>query len=203
MNIKFHWLTKSGGRKMQHSAKFRQNLSICYRISRFLRQRPLPSWILEILKCYWLTASGEPTQPRYITVPYFVKIINPLWSYCNFFLFSRWQPPPSWIFKILNFYWQMPFGGLRCITVPNFVEIVQKFFLDIMILNFQDGGHHRLGFQKFISFTGCLGPKGRHASSCHISSKSVNPLKRYCSFLISQDGGCRNLGFYKFSNLIS
>jgi len=32
-------------------------------------------------------------------------IIVPLQRYCGFFKFSRWQPPPSWIFAIAKFYW--------------------------------------------------------------------------------------------------
>ena len=44
------------------------------------------------------------------------------------FYFSRWQPLQSSIFKILNFYWQILFGGSRCITLPNFIKIGQIVF---------------------------------------------------------------------------
>jgi len=40
----------------------------------------------------------------------------------RFFNFSRWRPPPSWIFKIVNFYLLTVSGGPRRITVPNFVK---------------------------------------------------------------------------------
>jgi len=40
-----------------------------------------------------------------------------------FRFFSRWRPPPSWIFEIVNFYLLTVSGGPSRITVPNFVKI--------------------------------------------------------------------------------
>jgi len=39
------------------------------------------------------------------------------------FNFSRWRPPPSWIFEIVNFYLLTLSGWPRLIIVPNFVKI--------------------------------------------------------------------------------
>jgi len=44
-------------------------------------------------------------------------------------------------------------------------------------------------FSNSLNFIGWRGPEGRVASSCLISSKSVNPLWRYYDFSIFQDGG--------------
>jgi len=37
--------------------------------------------------------------------------------------FSRWQPPPSSIFKCVKCYWLTVSGGPIRITVPNFIKI--------------------------------------------------------------------------------
>jgi len=39
------------------------------------------------------------------------------------FIFSRWRPPPSWIFKISIFQQSAWSRGWNCITMPNFVDI--------------------------------------------------------------------------------
>ena len=41
----------------------------------------------------------------------------------RFFEFSKWPPPPSWIFEITKFYWLLGQRGSRCISMPNFVKI--------------------------------------------------------------------------------
>jgi len=41
----------------------------------------------------------------------------------RFLEFSRWPPPPSWIFEMTKFYWSLRSRGLRRIFVPNFVKI--------------------------------------------------------------------------------
>jgi len=42
------------------------------------------------------------------------------------FLFSKWQLPPSWIFKIHKFYQHVRSGVSSCINVPNFIQIGQS-----------------------------------------------------------------------------
>jgi len=44
----------------------------------------------------------------------------------QFFEFSKWPPPPSWIFKIAKFYWLLWRRGSRHISMPNFVKIGQS-----------------------------------------------------------------------------
>jgi len=41
----------------------------------------------------------------------------------RFFNFTRWRPPPSWIFKFVKCYWLMVSQGHKHITIPNFVNI--------------------------------------------------------------------------------
>ena len=56
-------------------------------------------------------------------MPNFVKIGQLVAKLLRFFNSSRWRPPPSWIFDIVNFYLLTLSGGPRRITVPNFVKI--------------------------------------------------------------------------------
>jgi len=56
-------------------------------------------------------------------MPNFVKIGQLVAKILRFFNFSRWRPPPSWIFENVNFYLLTVSGGPRRITVPNFVKI--------------------------------------------------------------------------------
>ena len=58
--------------------------------------------------------------------PILSKSVVPLRRYCNFSNFSRWPPPPSWIFEIAKFYWLLGYRGSRRIFVPNFVKIGQS-----------------------------------------------------------------------------
>jgi len=41
----------------------------------------------------------------------------------RFFDFTRWRPPPSWIFKFVKCYWLTVSEGHKHITVPSFVKI--------------------------------------------------------------------------------
>ena len=42
------------------------------------------------------------------------------------FEFSRWPPPPSWIFETVKFYWLLGSRLSRRICMPNFVQISQS-----------------------------------------------------------------------------
>jgi len=44
----------------------------------------------------------------------------------RFFEFSRWPPPPSWIFEIAKYYWLLGSSRSRRISMPNFVKIGQS-----------------------------------------------------------------------------
>jgi len=57
-------------------------------------------------------------------VPNFVKIGGQsVAKILRFFHFSRWRPPPSWIFEVVNFYLLTVSRGPRRIILSNFVEI--------------------------------------------------------------------------------
>ena len=62
------------------------------------------------------------------------------------FDFSRWRPPPSWIFEIVKFYLLLVSGGPRRITVPNFEN--QSF----RILRFFESGVQRLETHQHAKF---------------------------------------------------
>jgi len=64
--------------------------------------------------------------PRHITVPNFVTIGRYIAEILRFFEFSRWPPPPSWIFEIAKFYWLLGSRVARRIFMPNFVKIGQS-----------------------------------------------------------------------------
>jgi len=53
----------------------------------------------------------------------------------QFFEFSKWLAPPSWIVEFTKFYLLTVSGGNRRITIPNFVKIGQSV---AKILNFFD-----------------------------------------------------------------
>ena len=56
-------------------------------------------------------------------MPNFVKIGQSVAKILRFIDFSRWRPPPSCIFEIVNFCMLLVSAGTRHITVPNFVKI--------------------------------------------------------------------------------
>ena len=61
-------------------------------------------------------------------------------------------------------------------------------------LNGRSSGNSGSGYIMLL----LCGLEGRTASSCQISSKSVQPRLKYGNFSIFQDGGRRHLGFSKF-----
>ena len=74
--------------------------------------------------------------PKCIIVPNFVKIGRSIAEILHFFEFSRWLPPPSWIFEIAQFYWLLGSRGWSRINVPNFVKIGQSVAKILRFFNF-------------------------------------------------------------------
>jgi len=64
---------------------------------------------------------------RRFSMPNFVKIGQSVAKILRFFDFSRWRPPPSWIFEFVNFYLLTVYRGPRRITVSNFIKISRSF----------------------------------------------------------------------------
>jgi len=58
-----------------------------------------------------------------MSVPNFVKIGQSVAKILRFFDFTRWRPPPSWIFKFVKCYWLTVSEWHKHITVPNLVKI--------------------------------------------------------------------------------
>jgi len=76
------------------------------------------------------------------------KLVVLLWRHCIFFEFSKWLPPPSWIFEIAKFYWL--FGAERVETHQH-TKLYQNRSIgceDIKTFSiFQDGGRRHLDCQ--------------------------------------------------------
>jgi len=54
----------------------------------------------------------------------------------RFFEFSKWLPPPSWIFEIAKIYWLFGWRGSRRISMPNFVKIGHSFGKILRLFDF-------------------------------------------------------------------
>ena len=117
-----------------------------------------------------------------------------------FFNFSRWRPPPSWIFEISSFngrYAQERRTVSSCqISSKSLKPRLRYCYISI----FQDGCRRHLGFLKFQNFNRRNGQEGATASACQISSKSVEPRPRYGVFSIFQKGGSLPIWILKSSN---
>ena len=117
-------------------AKFCQNRSIgCKDIKIFRFFKMAAGAILHFRNrefLFLLVSAG----PRRITVPNFVKIGRSIAEILHFFEFSKWPPPPSWIFEIAKFYWLLWSRVWRRISTPNFVKIGQLVAEILRFFNF-------------------------------------------------------------------
>jgi len=77
----------------------------------------LDFWYLEILLAISVQSFEAHQHAN------FFKIGQSVAKILRFFHFSRWRPPPSWIFEMVNFYLLSVSGGPRRIIVPYFVKI--------------------------------------------------------------------------------
>jgi len=82
-------------------------------------------------------------------------------------------------------------GRLRHVTMPILIEISPSTYGDIVTFRFLKCPPLPSWIFEFVKFNfiGWCSPEGQNAPLCQISSKSVNPLWRYCNFSIFQDGG--------------
>ena len=98
---------------------------------------------------------------------------------------SKWQHS-----AILDFSLPVRYVEPICVTKPNFVPIgrtVAETWTFYSI--FYDGGVRHFGFLKVRNFTHRSDREGQYASPCQILCRSVELLRRYGQFSISQDGG--------------
>jgi len=75
-----------------------------------------------------------------ISVPNFVKIGQTVAEISRFLWFSRWRPPPCWIFKNSKFLRTIPCRGPLCVTVPNFIKIGHTVAEIWRFYGFKNGG---------------------------------------------------------------
>jgi len=121
--VKFHWQTLSGRPRLiivLNVVKIGRLLWRHYNFSNFQNGwgRHLGFLKYQNFISYWRGEGRDTSACQTLS-----KSVNRLRRYQDFFGFSRWRPPPSWIFEIENFYLLPVSAGSRCITVPNFVKI--------------------------------------------------------------------------------
>ena len=64
----------------------------------------------------------------------------------RFFDFQDARRPPSSILKFFNFWFFVRFGGLRCIIVPNFIQLCRKAAEILHLTIFKMAAVRHLGF---------------------------------------------------------
>jgi len=110
----------------------------------------------------------------------------------QFFEFSKWPPPPSWIFEIAKFYWLLWQRGSRHISMPNFIKSGQSVRRYWIVL---DCRIHTI----------LLADRVRRAQMHHCT-KFYQNRSFHCGniaiFSNFQNGGHRHLGFLKSWNFI-
>jgi len=137
----------------------------------FSKWPPLPSWIFEIEKFYWLLGRRGS---RHISVQNFVKIGQSVVKILRFFDFTRWRPPPSWILEFTKFYWLTVAGWPRRITLPNFVIIGRSIAEMLQLFESSKWPRYYFGFLKSRNFIAYSGGEGLDASACQIlSNRSI------------------------------
>jgi len=67
----------------------------------------------------------------------------------DFFDFSKWRPPPPWVFKISNFLQSKWSRGSNCVTMPNLWQLVKLLLRYGEFSIYQNGGRRHLGLLKF------------------------------------------------------
>jgi len=108
-----------------------------------------------------LTVSGKP---RRITVPNFVKIGRSVTEILQFFKFSRWPPPPSWIFEIAKFYSLLGSRVTRRISKPNFVKIGREDIKIFRLLKMVAAAIMDLRNHEFLFAAGICGAQTHHCT---------------------------------------
>ena len=129
-----------------------------------------------------------------VAMPNLVEIGQNAAKLWRFIDFSRWRPPPSWIFKfqIFNGRTAEEADLRRCAKFGRNWSICGR---DMAIFRF-----FKMAAVRHLGFAVCVfGPPTKgiwwSLSLCKIWLKSVKMRPRYGDFSIFQDGGRRHLGF--------
>ena len=94
----------------------------------------------------------------------------------------------------------MPFGGPKCVILPNFVQIGQGIAEIWPFWFFKMAAFRHLGFLKFENFNCPYLSEGQNAAPCQILCRLVKPLRKYGGFSIFKMAAVRHLGFSKVGN---
>jgi len=181
---------------MPYFLKIGQSDAKILRFFDFSRWQPLPPWIVEFAKFYWLTESGL-WRSQTLNCTKFCRNGCSVAEILQFFEYSRWPTPPSWIFEIAKFYWLVEWRGSRRISMPNFIKIGQPV---ANILSFFDfSGWRRPPFW-IVEFANLLanvsgGPRCITEPNFVNIGRSVAEILHFSNF---QDGRHCHLGLFKF-----
>ena len=152
---KFYWLFGAERVETHQHTKLYQNRSIgCEDIKTFSifqdgGRRHLDCQIHKILfaDSVWKAQTHHRAKCR----QNWLSVVETL----QFFEFSKWPSPPSWIFEIAKFYWLLWQRGSRHISMPNFDKICQSIAKNLRFFSiFQDGGCRHLGLSNSQNFIG-------------------------------------------------
>jgi len=184
MNIKFNWLTGSGGNGAKCISIFRQNLSIVAGILRFFKT--IAAAFLDFRNSQILLADGF----RRAKMHHHAKFCQNPSIHCGviaIFRFFKTVTAPSWIFKILHFYWQIRSGGQDASLCQIVSKSVERFLRYHNFLFFKMVAAIISDFRnsQILLVQGSGGPR---CITVPNFIKTVNPLRRYSNFSIFQNG---------------
>ena len=133
-------LTQLGGsRHITMPIFFKTGLSKASAIFQFSKW-PLPPFFICKIAIFWLTGSSgsrlnsmsnfSKIRQSVAKILNVVKISRFVAEILRFFEFSRWPPPPSWIFKIAKFYWLLGCDFSRWRPPPSWIVEFAILFAD-------------------------------------------------------------------------
>jgi len=103
----------------------------------------------------------------------------------QFFEFSKWPPPPSWIFGKAKFYWPLWEEGSRHISMPNFVKIgqsVAKILEFFRFLRWRPPPSWIVEFTKYYWLTVSGGPRRIIVLNFIKIGRSIVAILWFCKF---------------------
>ena len=101
---------------------------------------------------YWgpIFETEWPRRLNCVSVPNFEAIAPTVAEIWRYFDFSRWRPPPSWIFKFVKF---LTIKRLKRAELSHHAKYGRNWLnRGRGMAIFQEGGRHHLGFFKFQIF---------------------------------------------------
>jgi len=129
-------------------------------------------------------------------MPNFVNIGQSVGKILTFFNFSRWRPPPSWIFENMKFYSVLESRVARRISMPNFVINWSIGCEDIKIFRFFEMAAAAILYfrnSEFLFTVGICGSQTRHCTKFR-QNRSIG-CEHIKIFQFFKMAAVRHLGF--------